>query len=120
MGTLETATAEELTQRLYRIGEEKQEVEGQQRELRRLEEEFQTHLQQKNRLLDEISHTWQKGQMAHRTTDRMLQIRKEEQGLMERFWEERETTKKAHRELEAKEEAVYYQRKAAYEKEATS
>ncbi|WP_143471262.1 DUF3958 family protein [Listeria grayi] len=57
---METATAEELTQRLYRIGEEKQEVEGQQRELRRLEEEFQSHLQQKNRLLDEISHTWQK------------------------------------------------------------
>lgn len=114
---METVTAEELTQRLYRISEEKQEVERQQRDLRRLEEEFQTHLQQKNRLLDEISNTWQKGQMSRRTADRMLQIRKEEQGLMEQFWEEKEKTKKAHQQLEAKEDALYYQRKAAYEKE---
>lgn len=116
---MKQATTDELTKKLYQIGEEKFVLEQQQQEIQRLEEEFHNHLQRKNRLLEEIRQTWRCGKMARQTEERMMHIRKEEQNLLEYFFEETEMLKKKTKQLETKEESLYYERKASYEKERT-
>ncbi|EIA19991.1 hypothetical protein KKC_09337 [Listeria fleischmannii subsp. coloradonensis] len=107
-------TPEMITREIYRISEEKYRAEQSQRKLEHLEEAFDEHIYQKDRLFGELQQTFLTGEMAYETENRVGWLKREQHLIMDKITTEREQLRQKRYLLDEQEESLYRVRRNAW------